>query len=117
VIGKYVFWVFFCIVMALIMILGANAATLRGNKESCTDLGNLVVVAGEARDAGVTWDQIQIRVAEMVTAAMSNKDSYIQTNADAAFVVSALRRLWSDKSEPTYITATKIYHLCMTRES
>jgi hypothetical protein len=115
--SKIVFWFILLFVLSMLIALGANAATLRGNKDSCADLGNLIMQGGEARQAGSTWDQIQTRLAETLTAARKNPESYIQNDADAAFVIRAFMKLWQNKDEPAYIIATRTYHQCMSKEA
>lgn len=116
--SRFLFWLLMVWLVGLIVFScgSAQAEQMRGNKAACTDLGNLIIQAGEVRQSGVPWDQVQIRLAETIVAARSNPDSYIHNDADAAFVIKAVSRLWSDKDTPAYAIATSVYHQCMSKE-
>jgi hypothetical protein len=112
-IGRFILWLMLCLVVIALTLGLAFAETLRGNKASCASLGGVVVQAGEMRDAGAPWEAVQVRLMELIRDARRNPESFVQTDADEAFIVASVKSLWDRLDDPAFVVATRVFHACM----
>lgn len=104
------------ILWLLIATTMAFAAPLRGDRTACNHLGQVVVTFGELRDAGAPWEVAEPYVAEVLTTARSNPESYVQTDADARFVAESIHKLWWAGSVSSIEIAAEVFRACMNKK-
>lgn len=101
------------VLFILFICFNAGAATLKGNKESCSQLGNVVMQAADMRDSGISWDTFKPRLDAMLTEARGNPESFVQTDEDAKFVTKSMKLVWDNPDDLPFIVATAVYKVCM----
>lgn len=86
---------------------------LLGNRENCAKLGTLLVQSGDMRDAGMTFDDVQSRVKELIEESRKDPHGFVNTEREAKFVIDGVRQVWSRKDEPAYVIAHEVFNACV----
>lgn len=111
-------WVLMLVgIASLAMLLFAPPAkgeALLMNRASCIHLGSLAVDVVETKAAGVTWDKMEAFMKEKLAEARKNPESYVQSDADVAYVLRMLKGAW-DSKEPSYEAGAAVYRDCMAK--
>lgn len=92
----------------------AKGETLQTNHYSCLHLGSVVIDAMEVRDGGVKWPEFEAFVRGQFAQARKNPKSYIQSDADEAYVLAALSAAWNSRKD-SVDAATDAYNACMAK--
>lgn len=84
------------LVPVFLMALTGQAGTLKGNSEHCSLLANNMGQLAMYRDSGLTWEDAEAAMTQIIADAAGQEGSIITDAEDQAFALDMVRAVWSE---------------------
>lgn len=103
------------LLLGVLFMANASAATFRGDAEVCASLGGAAGEVAGMRDAGVPWDAFGPWIGESLKEALQNPASYVKDDEDVAFIMGWFKRIYDEPGMSPAAAAVLVERDCMTK--